>query len=223
VGLRYPQRAISQWRAVLESEGKLVLKLTESMGIVVPHPLHMSVVDAVVSLFLRAVEFPHRLRPIYEQAIEGLAAWAEDDARDQDSQQAGLPLFLALAAIGMPPDDGSGDPETWSPAMLYVAGTQPESAYRRNLANLIRRAIRDKDLRHHALETMKKWIAISDGDPWLADVLESLLQELLQLCGQSVREHDILSAYLMRLAAHPAKPSPTAQRLLQHLSFNRVS
>ena len=72
VGLRYPREAMSQWRAILESESSLHLRLTEDFGIILRHPLHMSVIDAVTyRSSCAAVELPHRLRPVYEQALEG--------------------------------------------------------------------------------------------------------------------------------------------------------
>ena len=55
----------------------------------------------------------------------------------------GLPLFLALTTIRMPPDNGQDDPELWPPAMLTIVGTQPDSTYRRILAALLRRAVHD--------------------------------------------------------------------------------
>lgn len=218
-GLRYPREALRQWRSVLESEESVVLHLTDRLTLSVPHPLHMSVVDAVISLFSLAVEFPHSLRPIYEEAIAGLAAWVREDAENRHSQGAGLPLFLSLTAIGMPPDDGSGNPETWPPAMLYVAGTQPDSSYRRALAGLLRRAIRMKALRPHALEVLKKWIAFSDTEPWLQDVLELLLREMLLLSESTSRERGIVKVRLSRLATHPTRSSQTAQRLLKNLEL----
>jgi len=133
VGLRYPLEAISQWRRILGSK-KAQIELTPELSILIHNPFHMSVIDAIVSLFQRAVKFPHRLRPVFEPAIEGLADWVEADAKERGSVGMGLPLFLALAKIGYPPDDGSGDPDEWPPVMLYIVDTLPNSAYRRALA-----------------------------------------------------------------------------------------
>ena len=219
VGLRYPREAIRQWRRILESQSSVTLKLTDRLTLSVPHHLHMSVVDAIISLFALAVEFPHSLRPIYEEALEGLAGWVRDDLQNEHSQEAGLPLFLTLTSIGMPPDDGSGDPRSWPPAMLYVAGTQPGSSYQRALADLLRRSLMTRALRPHALEALKRWIAFADSEPWLQEVLEHLLRELLQLPETSGREHEILKVRLARLATQPKDPSETAQKLLRNLEL----
>lgn len=212
VGLRYPREAIQQWRRILESEAHVVVRITESFGIAIPHPLHMSVIDALFSLFLRAVEIPHRLRPVYEQALDGLAAWVEDDAKDNASEQVGLPLFLALTAIRYPLE-GNNDPETWPPAMLRIVGTQPDSSYRRTLAELLRAALRDRYRRALAIEALQNWVESADRDPWLAEVLTALLQELLQLPATSSKERDILATRLERWATHPRTPSAVAGQL----------
>ena len=216
VGLRYPREALHQWRRILESEAHVVVRITESFGIAIPHRLHMSVIDALLSLFFRAVEIPHRLRPVYEQALDGLAAWIEDDAKDSASEQVGLPLFLALTAIRYPLDDNS-DPETWPPAMLRIVGTQPDSSYRRTLAELLRVALRNRDTRALAIEALQNWVESADRDPWLAEVLTLLLQDLLQLPAASGKERDILATRLERWATHPRTPSPVAAQLLTTL------
>ena len=177
MGLRYPREAMNQWRRILESKGKIQLRLTTSFGIVIPHPLHMSVVDAIVSLFLRAVELPHSLRPVYEQALEGLSAWVEADAADRNAEQVGLPLFLALTAVRIPPENSGDDPEQWPPAMLTIVGTQPDSAYRRILAGLIRRVILHADLRSQAIAALRTWVEAADRDEWLEKTLQAVLAE----------------------------------------------
>jgi len=216
VGLRYPREAIQQWRRILESEAHVLVRITESFGIAIPHPLHMSVIDALLSLFLRAVEIPHRLRPVYEQALDGLAAWVQDDAKDRDSEQVGLPLFLALTAIRYPLD-GNNDPETWPPAMLRIVGTQPDSNYRRTLAELLRAALRNSGTRALAIEALQQWVTAADRDPWLAEVLTALLQDLLQLPTTSYKERDILVTRLQRWATHPRTPSTIAAQLSRTL------
>lgn len=216
VGLRYPREAIQQWRRILESEAHVLVRITDSFGIAIPHPLHMSVIDALLSLFLRAVEIPHRLRPVYEQALDGLAAWVEDDAKDSASEQVGLPLFLALTAIRYPLES-SNDPETWPPAMLRIVGTQPDSSYRRTLAELLRAALRNPGTRALAIEALQNWVESADRDPWLAEVLTALLQDLLQLPATSNKERDILVTRLERWATHPRTPSAVAAQLLTTL------
>jgi len=213
VGLRYPREALHQWRRILESEAHVVVRLTESFGIALPHPLHMSVIDALLSLFLRAVEIPHRLRPVYEQALDGLAAWVEEDSQDRTSEQAGLPLFLWLTAIRYP-IDGNSDPETWPPAMLRIVGTQPDSSYRRTLAELLRAALRNPETRPLAIEALKNWVECADCDSWLAEILTLLLQDLLQLPATTRKERDILVTRLRRWAMHPRDHSKAAEQLL---------
>ncbi len=217
VGLRYPREAMNQWRTILESESSLQLRLTADFGIILPHPLHMSVMDAIVSLFLRAVELPHRLRPVYEQALEGLSAWVEADAKEHDSEQIGLPLFLALTAIGLPPDNGGDDPEQWPSAMLTIVGTQPDSAYRRILAGLIRRAIRQPNLQSQAITVLRSWTAAADRDDWLEKTLAAVLIEWLALPGAGERERGLLRMYLSRWANLPKQPLAVAGRLLYTL------
>lgn len=214
VGLRHPHDAMKQWRRILESKGKIELRLTESFGFVIPHPLHMSVVDAIVSLFLRAVELPHRLRPIYEQALEGLSAWVEADAADPNAEQVGLPLFVALTAIRQPPDSGDGDPEQWPPAMLTIVGTQPDSTYRRILAGLLRRAVRHPTLQAQAIAALRTWAEAAEHDPWLEQTLGAVLAEWLALPGTGERDRGILRMHLSRWAGHPKQPLMVAGRLL---------
>lgn len=216
VGLRYPREAMHQWRCILESEAHVTLRLTESFGIAIPHPLHMSVIDALLSLFLRAVEIPHRLRPVYEQALDGLAAWVEDDTADNASEQVGLPLFLALTTIRYPLESSS-DPETWPPAMLRIVGTQPDSNYRRTLAELLRHTLRDPETRALAIEALQNWVHSADCDPWLAEVLTLLLQDLLHLSTASIKESSILKSRLRRWATHPRTPSAVAGQLYHKL------
>jgi hypothetical protein len=211
---------MNQWRRILESKGKIQLRLTESFGFVIPHPLHMSVVDAIVSLFLRAVELPHRLRPVYEQALEGLAAWVEADAADPNAEHVGLPLFVALTAIRLPPDNGDGEPEQWPPAMLTIVGTQPDSAYRRILAGLFRRAIIHPNLQQQTIAALRSWAGTAEHDPWLEQTLGAVLAEWLALPGASQRERGILRMHLSRWANHPKQPLAVAGRLLALLKLN---
>lgn len=222
VGLRYPREAMNQWRRILESKGKIQLQLTSSFGIIIPHPLHMSVVDAIVSLFLRAVELPHRLRPVYEQALEGLSAWVEADAADRNAEQVGLPLFLALTAVRIPPENSGDDPEQWPPAMLTIVGTQPDSAYRRILAGLIRRAVLHADLRSQAIAALRTWVEAANGDEWLEKTLQAVLAEWLAFPEARERERGILRLYLGRWANLPKSPLKVAGRLLANLNLVRA-
>lgn len=219
VGLRYPREAMNQWRTILESESSLQLRLTPDFGIILPHPLHMSVIDAIVSLFLRAVELPHRLRPVYEQALEGLSAWVEADAKEDGSEQIGLPLFLALTAIGMPPDNGGDDPEQWPSAMLTIVGTQPDSTYRRILAGLIRRAVRHPIRQSQGLAVLRSWTEAADRDEWLEQTLAAVLAEWLALPGAGERERGLLRMHLGRWANLPKTPLAVAGRLLHTLKL----
>jgi hypothetical protein len=223
VGLRYPREAIDQWRRILESKGKVHIRLTESLGIVLPHPLHMSVIDAIVSLFLRATEFPHRLRPVYEQALDGLADWIEADAKDRNAEQVGLPLFLALTMIGYPPEDNSGDPNEWPPAMLYIVGTQPDSHYRRVLAALLRRALNHEVLWSGVHAALQEWTEAAEKDQWLERTLGALLKEMLNLPEiadwERKRERGRLKVFLNNLAKRHKDPLAVAQRLLDSLQL----
>jgi hypothetical protein len=219
VGLRYPREAMNQWRRILESKGKIELRLTESFGFVIPHPLHLSVVDAILSLFIRATQMPHRLRPVYEQALEGLAAWVEADAVDANAKQVGLPLFVALTAIRLPPETGEGEPEQWPPAMLTIVGTQPDSAYRRILASLFRRAVVAPNLQHQTVAALRSWAEAAENDPWLEETLAAVLAEWLALPGASQRERNLLHMHLSRWARHPKQPLLVAQRLIVSLKL----
>lgn len=217
VGLRYTRTAMNQWRAILESVGKVTIHLTPSLGIVVPHYLHTSVMDAVLALFLRATELPHRLRPVYEQALEGLLAWVEADAREPDSEDIGLPLFLALTAIRLPPDDNSGEQEDWPPAMLRIVGTQPDSTYRRILAVLLRRALRTTELQQSTVAALHSWVDAANRDDWIEQTLVAVLQEWLALPGVTERERGILRLNFTRWNQHPKASLPVAGRLLHKL------
>ena len=218
IGLRYPLEAINQWRAIVESAGRIAIGLTPNLRISLPHPLGMSVVDAVISLFSRAVEFPHRLRPVFEQSLEGIAAWVAQDAKDRDSEEVGLPLFLIMAQIQTFPEEiGDQNENEWMPAVLYCVGTQPESIYRRMLADLIRRALRDKNWRSSMIEILHQWVECADNNVWIEETLEALLAELLRLPATSRRERNLLAMYLGRWARHPQKPIAAADRLVTKL------
>lgn len=226
VGLRYPREAINQWRLILESKGKIVLELTESLGVILPHPLHMSVIDAIISLFLRATEFPHRLRPVYEQALDGLADWVEADAKDRNAEQIGLPLFLALTPIGYPPDDNTGNPDDWPPAMLQIVGTQPDSHYRQVLAKLMRHALNSANLGQHAIEVLEIWTEAVEkkNDRWWTDTLLAFYQELLGQPGTTDRERGRLRVQLTRWATRPKtktkQPLTVAGTILTELKLS---
>jgi len=221
VGLQYPREAIRQWRKILESEASVTIRLTESFGIAIPHPLHMSVMDAIVSLFLRAVEIPHRLRPIYEQAIEGLSAWVEADAKDRTSQGYGLPLFLVLTTIRFPSEDRNDDPDDWPPAMLYIVGTQPDSIYRRTLAEMLYRALKEAHLRPLAVTALRNWAECAEKDPeWLEKTLIAFLRELLSIPDESGRIRGLLKVYLTRWSSHPKSQLEVATRLQVALNLN---
>lgn len=217
VGLRYTRTAMNQWRAILESVGKVTIRLTPSLGIVVPHYLHTSVVDAVLALFLRATELPHRLRPVYEQALEGLLAWVQADAQEPGSEHVGLPLFLALTAIRLPPDDNSGEQEDWPPAMLKIVGTQPDSTYRRILAALLRRALRSAELQQSTIAALHSWVEAANRNDWIEQTLAAVLSEWLALPGVTERERGILRLNLTRWNQHPKASLPVAGRLLTKL------
>lgn len=219
VGLKYPRKAVDQWRRILESEGKLIIRVTDDFGVSIPHPLHMSVIDAMISLFLRALELPHSLRPVYEEALEGLAAWVEEDAKDKNSEQAGLPLFLVLTAIQIPQGDGSGDPDDWPPAMLHIVGTQPDSAYRRALAGMLRRALNHSAYGQMAVLALKLWTECAEKNKFLKEPLTALLKELVSMPNVTERERGRLYINLTRWATRPKLPLEVAKQLLVELNL----
>ena len=224
VGLRYPREALYQWRRILESQDRVHIRLTETFGIAIPHPLHESVMDAILSLFLRAVELPHRLRMVFEPSLEGIAAWVEADEKEPDSQKYGLPIFLLLTAIRIPPDEGNGEVEDWPPAMLHIVGTQPDSSYRRTLAGLLRRALNHPDWSQMAQEALEMWLECAQENRWLEGVLTALLKEMLALptTPQSLmRESGRLLVFLQRKAKHPKHPLNVAQSLIKNLNLDR--
>ncbi len=214
VGLRYPREAMNQWRRLLETRTRIQFLLTPTLGISLPHPLHMSIVDAIISLFLKALEWPNRLRPVYEQALEGLAAWVDADKKDKNSEDMGLPLFLALTPIHYPSQAEDMDEEDWLPAMLVIVSTQPDSTYRRLLAGLWREALRRPGLRDAATEALYQWTACADRHDWLEESLAALLREMLSLPDSTERLRNYIVLYLGRWARHPKRPLAVAGRLL---------
>lgn len=224
VGLRYPREAINQWRRILESEGMVEFRLTESYGLFLPHPLHVSVINAVLALFYRATEFPHRLRPVYEQAIEGLAEWIDRDAKEKRAEQLGLPLFLLVTEIGRPPgpDEPALEPDDWQPAMLYVINTQPDSQYRRTLAGLLRRALKHQNLliSQWTVLVLQSWLKHAKKDAWLEEALTALLRELLELEQITEGERNRLAVLLTRAASHPREPLAVAARISDTLNLH---
>ncbi|MCU0484859.1 MAG: hypothetical protein MUC85_01990 [Anaerolineales bacterium] len=235
VGLRYPREAVQQWRKILQSEGELILELTYELGIRIGAGIHQdfvqSVLDSIIKLFSQAVEVPHSLRPVYEQAITALADWVELDEQDESENNSGLALFVLLSDIRYPPEDGSGEQEDWPPAMLYVASAQPDGPYRLALATLLRKALghSDSDFSDAAAVALKDWVNSAEEREWLYDALLNVLLKLLSLPKIRQSEYGRLWRYLYSWANPPGRRNAVdlpgkknvSQRLLDTLNLGR--
>ena len=228
VGLRYPREAVSHWRTILESENEFHLALTRELGLTIYSAIHLdfiySLMDAILNLFMRAVEMPHRLRPVYEQAVSSLLEWAELDEKDDKEKANGLTLFILATDIRFPPEDGSGEFNDWPPAMLYVANSQPGGAYLHTLASLLRKALNhaNADFAASAAEALHRWVICADDQLWIWDTLAQLLKTLLGLPDIRQRETGRLWRHLTGWATSPHKPSPCAQHLLDTLKLQKL-
>jgi hypothetical protein len=214
IGLRYPLNAMREWRAIFNAQPRIELRLTDSLTLVLPHPVQRSVAEAVLSLFLHAVELPHSERLLFEPALEGLSEWAEADAQEPGGPQIGLPLFLAFTQIKVRPESAGVDEEEWPPAMLQIVGAQPDVKYRRILATLLRRAFRDGRLQAQAAEALRGWVEAAEKSPFLAKTLALVLREWLALPDATERERGMLTMYLTRWQNLPRSPLRVAGKLL---------
>jgi hypothetical protein len=227
VGLVYPREAIQQWRRILENEKEFNIVLTYGFGLSVYAPIHQdflqSLLDAILSLFSRAVEMPHKLTSVYEQAVVALADWVALDEKDGQENNSGLVLFVIISDIRYPPDDGAGELEDWPPAMLQVASSQLNENYDLTLASLLRKALNhsDPEFSEVAAEALKRWVDCSEERTWLYDTLLSILKKMLSLPNIRQREYGRLWRHLNSWANSPQKKSDAAEKLLIDLNLSR--
>jgi hypothetical protein len=224
VALWRPQDALPVWRKIVESVGKISMALEAAhMGhyqwrIVMPHPLHVAVVESVMNFFHCAAEYPYRLRPIMERALEGLKQWVDADTKDRKAEQVGLLLFAMLMMVKEPLEDNGGDPNDWPPALLQIARAQTDEKYRTIVCELLSRAMDRRDVGFGVADTLCNWIASAEKSGH-RDAIRTLLEALVNLPSYSKRERDRLRMYLMSWAQHPTQPLLLAEELLQDLGW----
>lgn len=224
VGLRYPRRAIQQWRQILLSaEYDVEVHLTDDWRLVLYNPLPMSILDTMLNFFLAAVEMPSRYRDVYEGAVQALKDWCDEDhqeKRERHGTAMGLPIFMILASILVEDANVESDPDTWPPAMLVLVSDSPSpSPYRATLAELFRRALNWRPTHAQALTIMESWLCRVDHDTRLEGSVVALLREIISGKEADDRDRGRMAAYLRRWATHPHHPIQTAGRARQQLKL----
>ena len=224
VGLRYPRQAMEQWRASLVSAEQQVQQRTLDLWLVLEQIPHvMSVLDTILDFFLTAVRLPDRYQPVYEEAIESLKEWSDQDRKEKRERKNtawSLVLFTILVdiPIGDPADES--DPETWPPAMLALVSNDPApSPYRATLAELFRRALNWRTTRQDAVNALKDWLQRVDQNTHLEESMIALLRDIAFDPQANARDRGRLAAYLRRWAAHPRHPLRTAIHARQQLNL----
>jgi hypothetical protein len=146
---------IARWRDIASSEiGTVNIQLIGRVYLRLTHPLHMSLVDAMMRFFMNIVQFPvEEQRPLFESALEGLETWI---AADGDDASLGLSMFMILAEMTTPVENAHLEV---SPVLLrLVEENEKTSAYRKRLASLFNLTLRKATSVLEAKELLCKWL-----------------------------------------------------------------
>ena len=238
VGLRYPKTAIKQWQKMLSKMDKISLELTDEMAlrfvmtsdkgyiqdfmntINMQRRFYQSVVDAIMNLFYRAIEFPNRLQPVFEQALEALYDWTLEEEEDKKKNPLTLLLFILIMYIRVP-DENNNKEEDWPPAVLFIVNTQKDSSYRRIVAEMLHRTLNqhDDDLREKAFSELKLWVKLAGEQEWVKQALIVLISEIFILPELNPRFPNRLKRHLSIWSRNRKEPLEVAGEIYQTLNL----
>lgn len=225
VGVRYPGEAMERWWTIFQKMSlrvQLTPNLTFSFLDPEAVPMFQSVIDAVTSLFLAAIEWPGRFHVVYQQLLEDLRHWTERDDDPEANPRLGFPLFLMLMSIRVPGSDKeSNNSAEWQPpALLFLADSlEASSSYFTHLTWLLRRGLNETETRDLILNVLHDWVTFADTNRSFESALRQVFQALLSNPDFSKRERGRIEVYLRRWAKHPRQPTPLADELIRDLGL----
>lgn len=220
VGKRFPGEAMERWRRIIRHVAlEVELRITSKISFRITNPLFDSMLDAIFSLFVGAIEWETNFELIYEQLVTSLREWVEEDDKAKDKDGLGIPFFMLLMAIRLPTDNGD-DEKHRPPALLVLVDVESkDSPYVRNLAWLIRRALDERPARPRVFETLREWLVCAQEDNNLMPPVTAVMQSLVQMPEFRQRQRDDLRVSLDRWARHPREPLPVAGDLKNDLGL----
>ena len=179
VGLYFPDDAFKQWRNIVNSEkNQITVAVTDNLYLSLANPLHMSIVDAIISLLLTAIETERTenqkyFRPVFETALKELKNWVDEDKKRKT--YFALPLFVMLTQI----EYSATSIRPLPPAMLVaLKDLDSKSKYLEYLTDLLCRALLSTITFKQALSALHNWFKQVEGTSY-QDQLFTLIQNII--------------------------------------------
>ena len=174
---RPAREVIERWRDIAASEiAAITIPITQNFYLRLENPLHMSLVDAMMRLFMNIAQLPEEeeKRLLFESILEGLEVWIADDEND-----AYLGLF-AFTMLGRMILLDNQEQVEGPPVLLQLVEKQPaQSGYRKRLAGLFYLALRKAASVIEAKELLCTWVEWTDGLQVDSSPYEARIQALL--------------------------------------------
>ncbi|HEY0171060.1 MAG TPA: hypothetical protein VGB98_08550 [Pyrinomonadaceae bacterium] len=187
------EEVLTQWRAIADAEDFSALTVGDgNFYVQLVNGLLVSLLDAMERFFLIAAETPEVRKSAFTDGLVGFRAWADDKGDEPgDGDESGptivghfgLLMFIKLARILLP---GEGEESAWPPVLLTLIEPREESApYRRCLADMFERMLRDPAAQPTALDLLRNWQERVERDPVYEPRMRALLSDLLARGGGS--------------------------------------
>jgi hypothetical protein len=188
VGARCPvNEVLAQWRAIAEAEEFSTLAVGDgNFYIELVNGLLVSLLDAMERFFLIAAETAEVRQNAFTDGLVGFTEWAEDkevgsdvagEPRPTVVAHFGLLMFIKLARILLP---GKAEESPRPPVLLTLIDPHDGPApYRRCLADMFERMLRDPATQPTALDLLRSWIELAERDSAYEPQMRVLLSDLL--------------------------------------------
>lgn len=217
VGLRFPARALYEWRVIFEKmQREVEIPVNNRLSLVIKTPIYLSFFDALQGLYIQALEYTSLTKRIYAELLLGLRDWVRRDARPDAKTQVGLLAFFYFVSMRMLPEENEQSLEEVAPAVLYlIHPNEAASEYVINLTWLFRKALQDKAARADSLNILHQWVKYAQHDRAILPKLMVLMRTLTTIGTK--RETDRIRLQLYRWATRSRKPLPVAGTILKRL------
>jgi hypothetical protein len=160
VGIRYPQEAFEQWEKILNSTDRLInSKITPTLHLSLVNPLHMSLVDSMLSLLLTAPD-SERFLNVYHVALQQLLVLSKTEPI-WSKTNLGLSLFVismnTFVRVSNKSTTSDLDSFIEIPAMVKLVNINDKNAYRQNMCELLYFSLNHLSTRIPATEAIHNW------------------------------------------------------------------
>lgn len=225
VGLRYPGQAMAGWRFIVEHLWyRIDIPLDDYLVMTFENPNHdamlASLLDAMISLFRQALNWPGNRLRIYMALLYALRQWILDDEEQDSRTQFGSLIFLFLMTIRIPLPDPDEVIETAPPALLEMSGIAPsDSSFADDLIWLLRRTANNRKATKLLFDILEDWVSFVDATRKYKPRLRSILEQWIAGADVHPREKNRICRHLRSWSRRSRNPLPTAGELMDELGL----